>query len=53
MTSRSSKPDEAPCIDCGIEALGVRHSGIRGASRDWVVDVYDPDWSDRSAVQHR
>jgi catechol 2,3-dioxygenase-like lactoylglutathione lyase family enzyme len=26
-----------------FDALGVRHSGIRGATRGWVVDVYDPD----------
>ncbi|MEU4292753.1 hypothetical protein AB0E63_31395 [Kribbella sp. NPDC026596] len=26
-----------------FDALGVRHSGIRRATRGWVVDVYDPD----------
>jgi hypothetical protein len=26
-----------------FDALGVRHSGIRGATRGWGVDVYDPD----------
>jgi hypothetical protein len=26
-----------------FDALGVRHSGIRAATRGWVVDVYDPD----------
>ena len=26
-----------------LDALGVRHSGIRSATRGWVVDVYDPD----------
>ena len=26
-----------------FDALGVRHSGIKGATRGWVVDVYDPD----------
>jgi len=26
-----------------FDALGVRHSEIRRASRGWVVDVYDPD----------
>ena len=26
-----------------FDALGVRHSGIRSATRGWVVDVYDPD----------
>jgi catechol 2,3-dioxygenase-like lactoylglutathione lyase family enzyme len=26
-----------------FDALGVRHSGIRNATRGWVVDVYDPD----------
>lgn len=26
-----------------FDALGVRHSGIRTATRGWVVDVYDPD----------
>jgi len=26
-----------------FEALGVRHSEIRAATRGWVVDVYDPD----------
>jgi catechol 2,3-dioxygenase-like lactoylglutathione lyase family enzyme len=26
-----------------FDALGVEHSGIRTATRGWVVDVYDPD----------
>ena len=26
-----------------FDALGVRHSEIRRATRGWVVDVYDPD----------
>jgi hypothetical protein len=26
-----------------FDALGARHSGIRSATRGWVVDVYDPD----------
>jgi hypothetical protein len=26
-----------------FDALGVRHSGSRSATRGWVVDVYDPD----------
>jgi hypothetical protein len=26
-----------------FDALGVRHSEIRRASRGWVLDVHDPD----------
>jgi hypothetical protein len=26
-----------------FDTLDVRHSGIRAATRGWVVDVYDPD----------
>lgn len=26
-----------------FDALGVGHSGIKGGTRGWVVDVYDPD----------
>lgn len=26
-----------------FDELGVRHSGIRGATQGWVVDVYDPE----------
>jgi catechol 2,3-dioxygenase-like lactoylglutathione lyase family enzyme len=26
-----------------FDAIGVRHSAIRRATRGWVVDVYDPD----------
>jgi hypothetical protein len=26
-----------------FDVLGVRHSGMRAATRGWVVDVYDPD----------